>query len=113
MEKEDTGLREHLQALVTEHCKHPAARVIREYVGRHSIPVRRLLAEQTLWTFGVFSAPDGRRCLVEHVRAIQAHLNLPVEEIDEKVALSFDSVASEMGLWAAVALVKDACGALK
>jgi hypothetical protein len=113
LEEEGLGLPEAMAGLIAGHLEDSNTRALRRWVKSRPSAVRAALAKQTLWTYGRFETPDGRRCLVAHVAFIQEKLGLPKEQPDLTVASSFDSVADRLGLWAAVALVRDACGAVK
>ena len=86
-------------------------RRIRAYVGRQPPEVKVELGRRTNWCWGALSKGDDL-CLIAHVADIRSRLGLPLET-RPTVYREFDRMAGAIGLPATVALVRDACGALK
>jgi hypothetical protein len=101
-----------LAAPLTAAQSHRCTRRIRYYVQHQPEAVRRLLAKRTNWCYGHYTLGE-KRCLVSHVADIRCHLGLAQEDPNTAVPLYFDTLAEEIGLPAVVALVQDACDALK
>jgi len=89
------------------------SRTVLGYVRGLPDPIKEGLAMQTAWTYGQFTDPAGRKCLIAWVAELRQRLSLPAEEPNMAVASAFDSLARRMGLWQAVALVRAAAGRLK
>src|SRR6266511_1792954 len=91
---------------------HRCAQRIRYYVQHQPDAVRHLLPKRTNWCYRHYTLGE-KRCLVSHVADIRSQLGLPQEDPNTAIPLYFDTLAEEIGLPAVVALVQDACGALK